>query len=604
LKINLVINPSEEFFERNTQFMNLFVDRYSYDQFKSPNKDDEYHESKLDKLTRIQNFELSNKLFYEILGCVKNELNILHNTNFNSKFFEILIGAWLRKFIQQFVFKFINIKEVLNQNVVSQAIINETSSYNFFTTETDTIQHATLNNQWNSCVYSYIIENLNVNFELKYIKPKELNFDDLNFISSKSNNSKRNLKKSIYNFLVNLTNIIPNNANFFMYNTGINPFIEKKIDLIFWQLPRFYPFNFQIIYSKFNKELRKKINFDKYLKVKFKEDETNYFGIFNLIIKILNKSLPIFMVEDFKNLIEYSIKKTNFPKNPKAICTATAFQNIEPFKFYLAQKKFYNSNIKYFVYQHGGSYITRIDNSFFNECNTCDKFITWGSKTDLTKDNNVEFVNFKLLDKRHLKSINNEGKFLILMRSSGYNAAPYDRYSEGIEQIKLVSKLCKNLTDDIKRNTLIRAHYSSRKRIDNFVKDLNDIKIDYSKQNYFDAINSAKLLLFNHDSTGMLEMFALNKPTLCMWENKNDHLNSFVESDYQLLVNAKILFDNVEDLQIHLDKIWHNPLIWWNSENVHKNLKKFVKLYTRPPNKYFNNNFKKIITENSQFLNI
>ena len=47
-------------------------------------------------------------------------------------------------------------------------------------------------------------------------------------------------------------------------------------------------------------------------------------------------------------------------------------------------KKFINPKLKYFVYQHGGSYITRVDNSYQNETMTCDYFITWGDKTDIT----------------------------------------------------------------------------------------------------------------------------------------------------------------------------------------------------------------------------
>ena len=67
---------------------------------------------------------------------------------------------------------------------------------------------------------------------------------------------------------------------------------------------------------------------------------------------------------------------------------------------FILLKKFNNPQIKYFVYQHGGSYITRLDNSFNNECNTCDYFLTWGDKTDLTKKNNIKFVNFKLLNQK------------------------------------------------------------------------------------------------------------------------------------------------------------------------------------------------------------
>jgi putative transferase (TIGR04331 family) len=237
-----------------------------------------------------------------------------------------------------------------------------------------------------------------------------------------------------------------------------------------------------------------------------------------------------------------------------------------------------------------------MDNSFNNECNTCDYFITWGDKTDITKKNNIKFVNFKLLNKKYFKS-DRLDKFLILTRSSGYNAVPYDRYSEGLNELNLTVKLCKKFSDEIKKNTVFRAHYSSKNRIENQIKDLDGFKVDYSKQNYFDAINSAKLILFNHDSTGMLEMFALNKPTLCMWGKGNQHQNTFVVNDYELLIKAEILFHDNDKLYEHIIKVWNNPFKWWYSDNVQKNLNQFVNLYTKMPDKNFNSNFKKIIKD-------
>ena len=595
MKTNLVIHPSVNFLKKSNEFNNLFVDRYTYDQYEAKNPTDSFYAGKLDSKYRTNNFNLSDILFYEILDCIKTELNLILEKKFDQNFYEIIIGSWLRKFIQQFVLKYKNIIEIKKKFNLKTVTTYNTNSFNFFTSETHTIQHATLNNLWNSCVYSYILNELNLNIELTSIQTPEKNFDDNEYLNYKTtNNSKKFIKKIIYNILVYFSNLLPNNADFFMYSTGINYLDEKKIDLIFGQMPRFYPQKFEFKYSNYDPELRKKFNFEKYIKVNNNIFEKDFIEIFNLIMKILHKSLPIFFIEDFERLLEFSYKKTNFPKSPKAICTSFAFEGNEPFKFYLATKKFYNPKIKYFVYQHGGSYITRIDNNFSNEFNTCDYFITWGDINDITKKNNIKFVNFKLLNKKYMKTKKTD-KLLILMRSSGYNAVPYDRYSEGLNEINQTVKLCKNFSYELKKNTVIRAHYSSKNRIQNQIKELQGFKIDYSEENYFDAINKAKIVLFNHDSTGMLEMFTLNKPTLCLWSHGDQHLNSFVLDDYEMLKKAKILFNNYTMLNEHLENIWNDPLKWWYSNDVQINLKKFIKLYTKKPDKKFNIKFKNII---------
>ena len=596
MKTNLVIYPSDPFIKKGNEFNNLFVDRYTFDQSETKDHSDQFFASRLDYDYRINNYNLSNILFYEILECVKKELNLILKKNFDQKFFEIIIGAWLRKFIQQFVLKYQNIIEINKKFKIQNVMIHNTDDYNFFTTETQTIQNATSNNLWNSCIYSYILSNLNLNIEIKTIYNSEKNFDDSKFLNWKTTTKTKNiLKKISKDVFVYLTNLLPNNSNILMYNTGFKISTEKKIDLMFGQMPRIYSNDLQFKYSNFDFNLRKKLNFEKFTKISNKAEDHHFVEIFNLIIQILNKSLPIFAIEDFDNLIKYS-EKLKLPTSPKAICTSYAFQSDEPFKFYVAMKKFINPKIKYFIYQHGGSYITNLNNNFVNECQTCDYFITWGDKINSTKKNNIKFVNYKLLNKKYFKK-KKLNKFLILMRSSGYNALPYDRYSEGLQQIDLTIKLCKNFSPELVKDTIIRAHYSSKNKFQNIIKDLSKFKIDYSEQNYFDAINSAKLILFNHDSTGLLEMLALNKPTLCMWKKGHEHHNTFVVEDYELLKDAKIFFDDHEKLHQHLINIWNEPLRWWYSDNVQKNLHKFVNLYTKMPDINFPTEFKKIIKD-------
>lgn len=598
MKTNLVIYPSEDFINKSIHFKNIFIDRYCHDQYENKNENNFFFSRNIDFDNRIKNFNLSNELFYEILEIVKIELNLIYKKNFNLKFFEILLGCWLRSFIQQFVNKYWNIIEINKTYKINNATIYDTSEFNFFTSETQTIQNATLDNFWNACIYSYILENLNLGIEFKLMKPSIKNFDDSMYLSQKTlNKSKMNLKKIIYDFYTNLANLVPNNSSFFMYNTGFNFLNEKKIDLMFGQIPRLYPSKFKFSYSSFDKNLRKKFNFEKYLKKNFQNESRFFNEIFNLIIKILANSLPIFIVEDFENLIKFS-KNLNFPKNPKAICTSTAFESNEPFKFYLANKKFLDDKIKYFVYQHGGCYLTRLDNNFSNEYKTCDHFITWGEKTDISKTHNLKFVNYKLLNKKYFNKTKSQ-KFLIMIRSSGANTEPYDVYTEKLNQLNMTLDLCKKFPINLKKDTLIRAHYSFKKsKMKNYLNHLYGFNIDYSDFNYFDTINSSKLVLFNHDSTGMLETFAINKPTLCMWEAGNQHMNTFVLDDYDLLKKAEILFDDHNKLYDHLVKIWNDPLKWWYSDNVQTNLTKFVNLYTRLPDRNFSRNFKNLIKDN------
>ena len=73
-----------------------------------------------------------------------------------------------------------------------------------------------------------------------------------------------------------------------------------------------------------------------------------------------------------------------------------------------------------------------------------------GDKTDETKKNNIRFVNFRLRNKRYFKQKEFD-TLLILLRSSGYNALPYDVYSERINQMDLTVNFLKKFSNDLKK---------------------------------------------------------------------------------------------------------------------------------------------------------
>ena len=92
----------------------------------------------------------------------------------------------------------------------------------------------------------------------------------------------------------------------FIYNSGFNLIDEQKINIMFGQMPRIYPIKYEFDYSNFDENFRNKLNFEKFIKIDNKNYNQNFLDIFNLIVRILNRSLPIFILEDFIRLIKFS----------------------------------------------------------------------------------------------------------------------------------------------------------------------------------------------------------------------------------------------------------------------------------------------------------
>ena len=85
----------------------------------------------------------------------------------------------------------------------------------------------------------------------------------------------------------------------------------------------------------------------------------------------------------------------------------------------------------------------------------------------------------------------------------------------------------------------------------------------------------SKLTFFNYDSSGILENLALNYPTICTWNNVEDNVNEKFLKNYEMLIDAKILFLNKDDLVEHLNQVWNSIDEWWLSKNTQNNIKKF-----------------------------
>jgi len=218
LSNNLVIFPENDFL--NSESNNLFIDQFCFDSFKEKSfKNLVINNSTNLKSERIQSYELVNKIFYKILNILKPILNDINEVNYDTKCYEILLGAWLRKFIQQALLKFKLLNDATNDYKIDSVKIFDTKDYLFVTSETQTIQHATIDKNWNAQMYSELINYFN--FGIKEIQIKNNNknfFEDNNFLFYKK--KELGIKEFSFNILTIISKFIPNNSNILIYDTG------------------------------------------------------------------------------------------------------------------------------------------------------------------------------------------------------------------------------------------------------------------------------------------------------------------------------------------------------------------------------------------------
>jgi len=589
MKNNLIIFPNNKFILDN--YNNIFIDDFCFDQINNNDLFSKYEAEQSifnSSEQKINSYQNINKIFYSILPQVKNELNKIHGLKYELPQWEIIIGAFLRKVIQQYYYKYNLVEHIFKEKEIDHAFLSFNNDFclSSFHNSND-ILYFTTDNNWNAILWSQIIKDVApdinyTNFEIKNFQIQKEH--DLLFRTRLSKNS-LDLKEELKTFFFKLINKVHKSTDGVFYKTNFTFLDEKRIELKMKQVPKYNKFNI-IEYPKYNIHLRKEINFISNSKSKIE----------NLILKHLPELLPIFVIEGFKKILT-NVLNSSLPSNPKFIITASAFDNDENFKIYLADKKNKNKNLKYFILQHGGSHQTNIENRFLNETKTVDNFLAWGSYKSNSKIKTI--FNIKLLNKKYFKKTNNASHLLVIFRSLGHRIQAFDRYQETKEELLSTRRILQHMPLEIKKKTILRIHpnffYTYNKESEIYKKYISyfvenkDYKIVSQKKDYITNIHDSKLVYFNSESTGILETLSINKPTIVHWSFMYKNLHPEVMDHYKYLVEANIMFTNEDIFIRHLNKIWNNIDEWWFSELVQKNIKKFTNLHSLlPPKNYIN----------------
>lgn len=572
-KFSLVLSDNLRSFKKDTNL--LFI--RPFNQKKINNFSELVFFPKESKEIMLGKYDYCERIYKSILLDLKDELNKIHSkNNYNSRFWEIIIGTWLKEFIRVSYKNYFQLKYIKENYSIEEIYLLDHKKFNFIVDNTESFQWATSDLSW---LYSFLSKLLDfIDFDCKKIisTPKKLFF----FYKEKKN------KFSIKDFLTFFFKISPlinnvfKNKNHILLTKTALPFnFEKLLEIKFFQLPTYYK-KHDVKFKSINNSMRNSIILD----TKISSDPLE-----NFIRKNLKNFLPIHIVESFSDIEKIS-NNIHFPKNPKFIFTSYSHVYDEVFKTYAAQKV--NDKTPYYIGQHGNNYFSIMSRNYFSELSYSDKYLSWGFKNS---ENIKSMFNFKTLHKK--TKFNDKGKLIIILdyiNSSNMDLLDTEQKME--KHLKEFVLLINSLDAKIRKNTILRlnptfySNFFGKKYFEDF-KDLN-VALDDGKKNFFKLVKNSRLCLFNYDSTGILENFLLNHPSIFFCENTyQNNINYDFEKKYQLLIDNNIMFLNRLKILNHVNKNWDNIGEWWFSKKQQDTIKEFNSNYNLNSNKY---NFKKL----------
>ena len=496
-------------------------------------------------------------IYEDCLKKITHSLNIYHQESLSIEYYRIILGTWLRSFIDITYDHFVGIQQSNLQNQLIQIPLSgQAISWNYLSEAHEHISPS----KWHQQLYVYIAHEI-LDFGNSQ-KNASFSLETQNFSSKKS--VPDSLKWKIWRNL----------QKFFSPQITIcNPYFKmsdrKKF---FW---------FQL--STFTEWIWDSL--DRPYSINYKIDsiwrKNNFLAMEDQFSKILGKLiflyLPAIYLEGFQEFRQ-KVKKMCLPKT-KIYYATTDLHFHSIFQFHIAENQ---SQLKLLLHQHGAGYgINKIEFLEEHEKHVSDYFYTWG-----WKENNKQSVKPLSPSPFQINHASNKKGIITILNSSprymyrfSVSWSPTEQKSFNQKTIEFLKQLPKNF-DVLIRHALFNYGW-------NFTQMLQDAKItfpidDCSQKSLF-HMGIKQLVIVSADSdTALLEGLACNVPMITLRCKDNLLIRSNAIPYIEQLKKVKIIHNNPTSAAEHVKEIYpHHVEEWWNQKEVQAAKDEFVYQHAR-----------------------
>jgi len=514
---------------------------------------------------------LEDKLLPVLCGI----LNQYHGVKHSKRFWRIVLGQWLRRYVNVVLNRSKTLENCLNTHKIlgitvyanAQSTLASHNSYSSIFDFSD--------GYWNNALYERILYlQGKTSFPIELIEGNEIECSPPNATVIRAKLSKKILRWG-YQQVGKLTKYLVRDTDAFIINTYLPKSEELKLQLALGQCPQLWESPKSEGSEKPNLSLRKSLG--------SQINNSPSKNLESILKTLLFELLPVCYLEGFDQFKRLADQKP-WPKSPKFILTSNNFSADDIFNLWTATK--IESGSKYFIGQHGNNYGTyRYMHPAIEEI-TPDKFLTWGW-TDGLQQHIPAFI-FKTAGQK-TQDYNPFGGLLLIELCLNHRITTWDDTYEFGQYFGAQQKFVEELAGEPKKNLTIRLH-SSYKNL-TWKEDLRwqafdpSINIETGATHIRDLIAQSRLVVHSYDSTGILETLSQNIPTLAYWQNGFDHLRESAKPYYQLLLEAGIVHLTPESVAQKVNEVWQDVDGWWGQIEVQDARVKFCNQYAKESKK-------------------
>lgn len=509
---------------------------------------------------------LSSNLLIEL----STSLNTFHNTSHSNRYWNILLGHWLQRYVAMCFNRYFTVKQALGEYKILSTTVLDIANSSLATSDSSNFMLAINNDGWNHILYARILSCLG-DVETYSRSTGSLSVQAFNEDSDETLLNPGGIKSLILAAVTHVLPLFSRQSDAFIISSYLPRLQEVKLQLALKQCPQYW-----------RRQVLQHMPFDLAMRQTFTLSSDGHAGFEQFVRQQLGDIIPTCYLEGYAMLCQQA-ESLAWPTVPKFIFTSNQFDSDEVFKAWAGSKV--EKGTTYFTGQHGNVYGTVSGSQNWPECVTCDRFITWGWDNGDSK--NIPSFVLKTAGKKPIHAKPDGGMVLVELCVP---SRPHtdDRYFKFAEYQEDQFRFIESLPDAIHKKTRVRLflqkgdpRWSERQRWSDRSPNTRLVAEETGDPTIWELYAQSRLVVFSYDSTGLLETLSLNIPTLCFWQDEFDLILPSAMPYYEMLKKAGIILEGPEEAAKQVALHWDNIEKWWHSEVVQSARELFCEQYAR-----------------------
>ena len=510
----------------------------------------------------------ANQVTRKLLDEMVVVLNRIHSTDFGNRYWKIVIGHWLGRYVRVALNRYHCLDQALREHDVGSTSIVEKDPSAFIPQDSKGFAWAMNGDAWNHAFYSSILR-FRGGIEIFQLPADALaTCDDQHGNKMRGKGDSPNWSQIVKSALSAILSFFSRDGDAFNLNSYLPLRKELALQFLFGQIPQIWraePYEASLPHFA--------------MRAGIELDVDGLSGFERYIRTQLPWHMPSCYLEGYQKLVK-AAENVRWPKCPKVIFTSNNYDMDEVFKVWVGKRVL--EGCRYCIGQHGNNYGTMKGIFSFFEIEMADRFLTWGWSDSSPSVRRAAAL--KLIGRSAPKWAP-QGDLLLVERQYSPRIGPQDDYFPLIafheEQFRFVNTLPNSIRERLTVRILPPTDDSRLAILEQWADMSPTSRLELGDANIWDLVGASRLVVHSYDSTGMLETLALNFPTVCFWQVGFDHLTSSSIPFYEELKSVGIIHFSALSAAQHIAQHWEDIQGWWTSEEVQTARLKFCNEYAR-----------------------